>query len=224
MRSSPPEHRDEAPRSRRERGASSSARMDPASYDPGAMSTDPYDDDPPALGLVLDADRGSLPYALIHGEALVACAAWALGEAGVSPVDTGVAWATLQEAAQPLVLHDALCPMTPPGFIADCVRRAREADVVVVGVRPVTDTVKVVTAGLVGQTLDREQLVAVVSPVVLPASVTRLLARPPGSDLAALVAALAARFRVEQVPAPAAARRVASAEEVRLLEALTATG
>ena len=37
---------------------------------------------PPALGIVLDQDRGSLPYSLIHGEALVACAAWALGEAG----------------------------------------------------------------------------------------------------------------------------------------------
>ena len=39
-----------------------------------------YDDElPPALGTVLDDDRGPLPYALIHGEALVAAAAgrWA---------------------------------------------------------------------------------------------------------------------------------------------------
>ena len=37
----------------------------------------------------VDEGRGALPYALIHGEALVACAAWALGEAGVTPVDIG---------------------------------------------------------------------------------------------------------------------------------------
>jgi 2-C-methyl-D-erythritol 4-phosphate cytidylyltransferase len=43
----------------------------------------------PALGTVVEEDRGQLPYALIHGEALVAAAAWALGEAGVTPVDTG---------------------------------------------------------------------------------------------------------------------------------------
>lgn len=184
------------------------------------MTADPYDD-PPALGLILDTDRGSLPYTLIHGEALVACAAWALGEAGVTPVDAGVSWSTVQAAQQPVVLHDALCPMTPPDFIADCVRRAREADVVVVGVRPVTDTIKVVAAGLVGETLDRDRLVAVVSPVVLPASVAGRLSEPPGSDLAVLVADLAARFPVEQAAAPPEAKRVTSPDEVRLLEALT---
>ena len=42
------------------------------------------------------------------------------------------------------MLHDALCPMTPPAFIAECVARAVERGCVVVGVRPVTDTVKVV--------------------------------------------------------------------------------
>ena len=49
----------------------------------------------------------------------------------------------MRDAEAPLVLHDALCPMTPPDFIAACVRRAVDEDVVVVGVRPVTDTVKV---------------------------------------------------------------------------------
>ena len=34
----------------------------------------PWDEAPRGLGLVLDEERGSLPYALIHGEALVACA------------------------------------------------------------------------------------------------------------------------------------------------------
>ena len=33
-----------------------------------------------ALGRVVDEGRGSLPFALVHGEALVTCATWALSE------------------------------------------------------------------------------------------------------------------------------------------------
>ena len=113
-------------------------------------------------GLVLEPDRGSLPYALVHGEPLVACAAWALGEAGVTLVDAGTPWSSLVAAGEPVVLHDPLCPLTPPDFLADCVRRAVEHDRVVVGVRPVTDTVKVVEDGYVGATLDRDRLLQVV--------------------------------------------------------------
>ena len=40
-----------------------------------------------ALGRVIDEGRGSLPFALVHGEALVACATWALSEAAVLPLD-----------------------------------------------------------------------------------------------------------------------------------------
>ena len=71
-----------------------------------------------AVGRVLDEGRGSLPFALVHGEALVACATWALSEAGVLPLD---ARTSLRGASSsptlPLVLHDSLCPMTPPAFI-----------------------------------------------------------------------------------------------------------
>ncbi|MFC6344489.1 hypothetical protein ACFP8W_21080, partial [Nocardioides hankookensis] len=104
----------------------------------------------PALGAVIDDDRGHLPYALIHGESLVAAASWALGEAGVTPVDLGTTWEGLVDSGEPFVLHDPLCPMTPPAFIADCLARAVERGCVVVGVRPVTDTVKVVDDGVVG--------------------------------------------------------------------------
>ena len=180
-----------------------------------------YDEPTPALGTVVDEDRGPLPYALIHGEALVAAAAWALGEAGVTPVDTGTPWSAIAEAGEPFVLHDALCPMTPPAFVAACVTRAVEHECVVVGVRPVTDTVKVVEDGLVGQTVDREGLVAVVSPVVLPASVLARLDALPSTDFVALVAALRARFPVELVEAPPSARPVGSEEDLRVLEALT---
>nr|WP_253943361.1 2-C-methyl-D-erythritol 4-phosphate cytidylyltransferase [Nocardioides sp. zg-1308] len=153
---------------------------------------------------------------------MVACAAWALGESGVDLVDASVTWPELTEAGLDLVLHDSLCPMTPPGFIADCLEQARETGRPVVGTRPVTDTVKAVADGVVGETLDREELLAVASPLVIPAVVLAALARRPASDLAQAVADLAADgHRVETRQAPPQGRRVASLEDVRLLEALT---
>jgi len=196
------------------------------SYGVRAMTETLYDgyehDLPPALGIVLDVERGSLPYALIHGEALVACAAWALGEAGVTLLDTGITWDAVRRADEPVVLHDALCPMTPADFIASCVRRALADDAIVVGTRPVTDTIKRIADGMVGETVDREGLTSIVSPVVLPPSVVLTLVDEPGTDLAALVASLATSHRVVLVEAPASARRVTSPEEIALLEALTA--
>jgi 2-C-methyl-D-erythritol 4-phosphate cytidylyltransferase len=187
------------------------------------MTEHPYDERelPPALGVVLDEGRGALPYALIHGEALVACAAWALGDAGVTPVDVGVPWSSLQTTDEAVVLHDALCPMTPAGFIARCVEQALEHDAVVVAVRPVTDTVKRVDDGLVGETVDREGLLAPSSPVVLPPSVVQSLDDFPGHDLAAIVARLRDHHTIETDQAPPAARPVTSAEDIVLLEALT---
>ncbi len=182
-----------------------------------------FDEETPrALGVVLEAGRGSLPFALIHGEALVTCAAWALGEAGVDIADASVPWAGLVESGEDLVLHDSLCPMTPPAFIASCLELARETGHVVVGVRPVTDTIKAVTAGFVGETVDRESLLALASPVVIPAPVAARLGTRPVDDLARAVGALAAAgHRVETVQAPPEARRVSSPDDVRLLEALT---
>jgi 2-C-methyl-D-erythritol 4-phosphate cytidylyltransferase len=182
---------------------------------------DDYADNPPALGSVIETERGSLPFALIHGEALVAAAAWSLGESGVTPVDFSTTWAAIQEAGEPFVLHDSLCPMTPPAFLAHCVELAEERGAVVVGVRPVTDTVKTVTDGLVGETLDRTALLAVASPIVLPVEVVAALEALPTTDFAALAEELSRRFPVLTVEAPAEGRRVATPEEVRLLEALT---
>lgn len=188
-------------------------------------SIDPHDvdlGDLAPLGLLLDEDRGSLPYALVHGEALVACAAWALGEAGVHPVDSGTTWEELALTGEPVVLHDPLCPMTPAPFIAACVVRAATEDVVVVGVRPVTDTVKSLDDDdTVGGTVDREQLRTVVSPVVLPARVVAAMPSLPSVHFSELVPWLREHFPVELVPAPAQARRVADLDDVALLEALT---
>ncbi|MEO5851566.1 MAG: 2-C-methyl-D-erythritol 4-phosphate cytidylyltransferase [Nocardioides sp.] len=179
-----------------------------------------------ALGSVTDAGRGALPFALIHGESLVACAAWALGEAGVRVLDASVPWESVREAVgetgEVFVLHDPLCPMTPAAFVAACARAAAADDVVVVGVRPVTDTVKTVRGGLVGATVDREGLVTVCSPIVLPAAVCAALDAPPAGTFAEIVARLRLLAPVLLVEAPPQARRVASGDEVRLLEALTA--
>lgn len=183
-------------------------------------------DVPPALGTVVESERGSLPFALIHGEALVAAAVWALGEAGVTPVDFTTSWSAVVEADEPFVLHDALCPMTPAEFIARCVVTAVERDAVVVGVRPVTDTVKHLAEdadgqAVVGATVDRSGLLSVASPIVLPAAVVASLDALPTTDFAALAGQLAARFPVVTLEAPAGARRVTSPDDVRLLEALT---
>jgi 2-C-methyl-D-erythritol 4-phosphate cytidylyltransferase len=174
------------------------------------------------LGTVIETDRAHLPFALVHGEPLVAAAAWALGEAGVRLVDIGTGWAALAEAGLPFVLHDALCPLTPPTFLAECVAHAVENATVTVGVRPVTDTVKELNEGHVGETVDRDALLQVVSPIVLPAAVVGGLDGLPTTDFAQLVAELATRFPVETLEAPAEARRVADESDLRVLEALTA--
>jgi 2-C-methyl-D-erythritol 4-phosphate cytidylyltransferase len=107
-----------------------------------------------AVGPVLDEGRGSLPFALVHGEALVAAATWALSEAGVLPVDarTGRRPADADAPARPARL---LCPMTPPEFIGRAYaarstrRRGRRR-------APVTDTVKTSATRRSAQTVDRE--------------------------------------------------------------------
>ena len=153
----------------------------------------------------------------------MACAAWALGESGVELVDASVTWRGVVDAGEDVVLHDALCPMTPPAFIVACLEQARASGDVVVGVRPVTDTVKVVADGRVGETLDRDDLVAIASPLVLPAAVVARLGHRPATDLARAVADLAAAgHRVRLLPAPSEGRRVTSVEDVRVLDALTA--
>ena len=196
----------------------------PEPYDPRTMSF--YDDEPPAArGVVVERGRGSLPFTLLHGEPLVACAAWAMGEAGILLLDLVTPWDDVREAGAPLVWHDALCPMTPPDFLAECVRRAVAQDAVVVGVLPVTDTVKDLVerdgVTLVARTHDRDRLRRVASPLVLPASVVAGLEDWPDDDLVRAVAELRARGPVLFVEAPSSAARVTSAADVARLEALT---
>ena len=175
------------------------------------MTTDAYDapEPEPALGAVVEQGRGSLPFTLIHGEALVACAAWALGDSGVTPVDLGTRWDGLVDAGEPFVLHDALCPMTPASFIAECVRLAVETGEAVVG---------------------SDSSGRVLSPLVLPpavlASVTPAVldAAASSPDFDAIVATLERHGAVRRHPAPESAARVRTEQDVRALERLTGTG
>jgi 2-C-methyl-D-erythritol 4-phosphate cytidylyltransferase len=189
-----------------------------------------FDDDlPPApVGVVPVEGRGSQPFALLHGESLVAVASWALGDAGVDLLDFTDGWADVRARETALVVHDPLCPGTPSAFLAEAVATAAERDVVVVGVRPVTDTVKTTDGEVLGGTVDRAGLLAVTSPVVLPASVVAGLREPPPAscldDLADLVAWLRVGHEVLFVEAPPAGRRVTDESDLRLVEALSSEG
>ncbi|WP_141015626.1 2-C-methyl-D-erythritol 4-phosphate cytidylyltransferase [Nocardioides sambongensis] len=203
------------------------------------MTQDPYDasgfepiedldrEQPPAAGVIVEQERGALPFRLIHGESLVATAAWAAGDAGIDLVDASLGWDVVAERGEPLVLHDPLCPMTPPQFLRRCLQIATETGEVVVGVRPVTDTVKEVRDGEVGATRDRDGLVALCSPVVLPPAVVESLveAQQAGAipaDFGDLIADLRGRgLPVRLVEAPAEARRVGSEADIAVLEAQT---
>jgi 2-C-methyl-D-erythritol 4-phosphate cytidylyltransferase len=183
-------------------------------------TTDAADEPRTPMGIVPTDGRGSMPFALLRNEPLVAIASAALERAGVELLDFDASWASVQEAGGPLVLHDPLCPLTPVGFLTETVAAAAKGDAVVVGVRPVTDTLKSVEAGVVGETVDREGVWAVCSPVVLPASVVATLDDTPDlDDLAALVAELRTRFPVTVVEAPPLARRVDDESALALLDA-----
>jgi 2-C-methyl-D-erythritol 4-phosphate cytidylyltransferase len=185
------------------------------------------DDGPVALGVVVEHDRGSLPFALLHGEPLVACAAWAMGEAGIQLVDATTPWSQVQESGFALVWHDALCPMTPPDFLTGCVRRAVSSGRPLAGVLPVTDTVKEVHAGpdgpVVGSTLDRDHLRHLASPLVLPRATVAALGDWPPGDFGAALALLHQLGEVDLVEAPPAAHRVTGPAALARLEALTRT-
>jgi 2-C-methyl-D-erythritol 4-phosphate cytidylyltransferase len=186
---------------------------------------------PAPLGVVPLEGRGSLPFALVHGESLVAAASWALTTAGAKLFDYGVSFADLQGTGQMLVIHDPLCPLTPASFLREAITESVRTGAVVVGVRPVTDTVKEYDPtsgsgqpGRLGATVDRDQLICVTSPVVLPATVVAALDELATDDLADLVAGLTQRFPVRHLPAPPLGRRIVDEDDLDVLGALSSTG
>ena len=178
-------------------------------------------DEQHALGWVPVDGRGSLPFSLVHGESLVAAASWAVGEAGVQLVDASVSFDQVRHGGRPLLLHDPLCPLTPADFLAEAVTTCLRTGQVVVGCCEVTDTVKTRHGEVLGETLDRSTLRAVTSPVVIPAEVLAGLDALDSSDLPALVGRLAGVAELHWLPAPPVGRRIADADELAVLEALS---
>jgi len=171
----------------------------------------------PAWGYLLTEGRGDLPAQVLGGRSLLALATSALEQAGVTLAPGDLPWETVQESGAAVCLHDPLCPLTPAWFLAEAIATPAP---VVVGCRPVTDTIKTVTGGVLGRTVDREALVCVTSPLVLSASVVAAQpVRPDASDIAALVSDLRDRFDVALLESPPAGRRVEDRSAVRLLEA-----
>ncbi|HEX6515849.1 MAG TPA: 2-C-methyl-D-erythritol 4-phosphate cytidylyltransferase [Nocardioidaceae bacterium] len=186
---------------------------EPGSIDPG----DPVE----PVGVVPVTGRGSLPFVLLHGDPLVVLASTALEDAGVELLDFTETWAAVREMQRPVVLHDPLCPLTPVSFLRAAVEESARSGAVVVGVRPVTDTVKREHAGVVAETVDRDALWAVVSPVVIPVPVVvRLPDWPHLDDFASLVTWFRSGFEVAFLEAPPTARRVEDESAVLLLESI----
>lgn len=173
------------------------------------------------LGLVPLEGRGSLPFALVHGESLVAAASWAVGESGAQLFDATVSFDEVRRSDRDLLIHDPLCPLTPAGFLAEAAELCAREGSVVVGYREVTDTVKRREGDRLGDTVDRTTLRAVLSPVVIPAAVLAGLDHLDPTDFADLVAELATEHPISWLLAPALARRITEPAEIVVLEALS---
>jgi 2-C-methyl-D-erythritol 4-phosphate cytidylyltransferase len=179
------------------------------------------DEEDGPLGWVPVEGRGSLPFALVHGESLVAAASWALGEAGIVLFDASVTFEQVRRSGRALVLHYPLCPLTPVDFLREAVDRANESDAVVVGFRPVTDTIKQTQDGRLGATVDRAGLREVTSPVVVPAGVLSGLEQLDTTDFPALVGTLAEAVEIAWLEAPPLGRRARDEADLADLEALS---
>ena len=57
------------------------------------------------VGVVPTDGRGSMPFALLHGESLVAIASWTVGHAGVELLDFGTSWSEVVEREVPCKVH-----------------------------------------------------------------------------------------------------------------------
>lgn len=206
----------------------------------------------PTPAVLAMSGRGELPYALLHRVPLFLHALRALAASGdhvlLVVVDqddrervthevrrAGIEadvragddwWQRVHEVGigtTGLLVHDALCPLTSTGFIR-AVRRsaAEQSEASWLAYRPVTDTVKTVVDERIQATIDREQLAALVSPVVVSAEVLSGAVAsgepPPVEDFARLADWLRHRGQVRLLRAPSLARRVDDASAVNLLE------
>lgn len=198
--------------------------------------------------------RGHVPFAVLHREPLFVHAARAASEAGVARgavvvvVDgpdadrAGAALAKAGVAAEvraeddwdpgtgPVLVHDPLCPLTPPEFLRSMLAESAGPEPLsVMAFRPVTDTVKIADATRIRGTVDRDTLGALSSPAVLtPCLLERAqatgLGRPPLRDVTGLLAWMRRCGRVELVRAPSMARRVDDESAVLVLQCVDELG
>ena len=118
-----------------------------------------------------------------------------------------------------VLVLDAHCPLVSAEDVVRVMSAAETSPAV--GVRPVTDTVKRVRhdgGDWLGETVDREALVAVTAPLAVPDG-SVLSGLEDGADVAGLVAALRRVTGVALVEVGPAARRVRDASDLELLSA-----
>ncbi len=123
-----------------------------------------------------------------------------------------------------VVIHDPLCPLVTSAFIRRVVAAAAGAPAI--SVRPVIDTVKGTSGGVVTGTVDRETLRIVTSPIVLdPATFAAI---PDLSvalrDLGALTHWLRERVSVTLVTAPSPGRRIEDDSAFELMMSMGVVG
>jgi 2-C-methyl-D-erythritol 4-phosphate cytidylyltransferase len=118
----------------------------------------------------------------------------------------------------PVLVHDPLCPCTPPDFL-ESMAVFGVRGVTAVAVLPVTDTVKLVDGDTVRTTIDRSAVTILASPLAVSArlvvdAIDALL------DLPGLVRRIGLRTRMQLVPAPLTSARVTGPSELDLLAAV----
>jgi hypothetical protein len=210
----------------------------------------------PAHAVLAVAGREDLPFALLHGvplylhalRSLVAASPEAVSvvvaadhedrvrrevrDAGLSvPVlGTDTWWSDEGPRLRgSLLVHDPLCPLTSPEFLAGVRRTGHEnPGVSLAAFRPVTDTVKTVVDERIHGTIDREGLAALIAPVLIAAPILRAAVasadEPPLDHFGELLSWLRSRGPVELVKGPSLARRVDDASAVNLLECVDEVG
>jgi 2-C-methyl-D-erythritol 4-phosphate cytidylyltransferase len=186
------------------------------------MSRSPADDAARTVGLVPVVGRERIAHERLGGRTLVDLAVdLAARRCGaVHVVDADATDAVVRDwlsAASRVVVHDPLCPFTPAKFFDQLAARPEPA---LVAVRPVVDTLKAVHGEIVVQTVERDRLRIVASPIVVSAELLAGVSAPVEAlaDSAVLVARLRALSDVLLVEAPAPAMRIGDVEDLRVLE------
>ena len=200
--------------------------IDPAA--PGSPYALPLDGLPLLAHAVRHLDKAGLTTIVSAGPGVTVLPGW-LGDSGRTEViadaaDLQAAWSAARDrqGVSHVLVHDPCCPLLGAEAIEDALdRAAADPDAVIVLSRPVTDTVKIVVGGEIHQTLPREQLREVTSPVVVPVALCPPELLVGVRTLVGLLDQLASRgARVLHVDAPATGRVVHDGDGMSVLRAL----